>query len=399
MIPRTLSASSLQVASLCLDRWAAEYIDRTPAVDNNAALTGSAVHGALEDFVVAFFIKKTHDVSMSQTQKKSVLETFYLMSFVKVFGHSDTSIPEYADGWELAQKWLKRTDLAAKDMIGVETVEVKETIEVPYNSPDGGQGVIPFNYLMDRVDQISPTEWEVIDYKTVRVPITIEDLEAKIQARAYALALQIKHPEATKIKVTFDLLRHEPVSIFFTRDDNIAFWNFLVDETQRLVDTPREKVRPKLNAECGYCVKKFDCELMTKNIAAGGVHSIPVDNAISLVDQLKMQMKANKIIVENLEEQIMKHAAASEQLEWVTENGELEVQIGVSRRRNFPAQRAAEIMGEQLFAQMGNMTLGNLEKIIKDESVEESVREELKGLIYWANGDLTVKIKPKKKLF
>src|SRR5699024_4479079 len=113
------------------------------------------------------------------------------------------------------------------------------------------------------------TEWEVVDYKTVRVPIQPDDLDTKIQARAYSLAIQIKHPEATKIKVTFDLLRHDPVSIEFTRDDNIAFWKFLVAETQRIVDLDEADVRPTLNPECGFCVKKYSCKLLQANIAGG----------------------------------------------------------------------------------------------------------------------------------
>ena len=55
-------------------------------------------------------------------------------------------------------------------------------------------------------------------------------------------------------------------------------------------------------------------------------------------------------------------------------------------------------MGPELFAQMGSMTLGNLEKIIKDKSLPREMRDQLQGLISWTNGNLQLKVKPKKAL-
>lgn len=415
MIPRTLSASSMQVAALCMDRWKAEYMDRVPGPNNFAANIGTTVHGALEAFVKAFFINKTHDPrTMTRAKQQEMLVTFYNASYIQVFGNADFDTDEYKDGYDLTIRWFKRNNLVEKPMIGVETVEVKETIKVPYDHPEGishtcpkcvdagyGQGVclVDFNYLMDRVDQLEETVWEVVDYKTVRVPIQPNELEVKLQARAYALAIQIKHPNATRIKVTFDLLRHEPVSIWVTKEDNIRFWNFLCTETQRIVDLDENDVRPVLNAECGFCVKKYSCELMTKNIAGGGVHSLSPDEAAAMIVKLKEQIKANNRIVDDLEEKVMRHAAHSEQLEWRTEDGGLDIEITASRRRTFDAKEAAEIMGPELFAQMGNMTLGNLEKITKDESLDADMRARLKALIGFTNGNLGVKINPVKSLY
>lgn len=397
MIPRTLSASSLQVWSLCPDRWNAEYMNRAPGFSNSAADTGTAVHGGLELFVKACFIDKTH-TGLTRVQQKELLVTFYKMSYVQTFGTADMDTPEYKDGFDLTMKWFSRTDLDAKQMVGVESAEVKQTIKVPYNHPDGTQHELDFNYLMDRVDQIDESTWEVIDYKTIRVPIQPDELETKIQARAYGLALQILHPEATKIKVTFDLLRHEPVTIWLSREDNIAFWRYLCAETQNIINTEESEVRPRLNPECGYCVKKFSCPLMTKNIAAGGIFSLDVDGAVNMIDMLKSQMKANNLIIDQLEEKIMMHAAATDSLEWETSDGVHKVEITSQRRRSFPADKAAEIMGPDLFSQMGNMTLGNLEKIIKDESLDPIMRAKLQDLVTYTNGALGVRVKPKSKI-
>lgn len=397
MIPRTLSASSLQVAELCMDRWVEEYINRAPSFNNNAAMIGTAFHGGAEMFVKAVFIDKTH-AHLDRKKQLELLITFYTNSYVETFQSGDITTPEYEDGLELTKRWFKRTDLGTKPMLYVESAEVKETIKVPYNHPDGSVQELNFNYIIDRVDRIGETEYEVVDYKTIRVPLQPEDLESKIQARAYALAIQIKHPDATKITVTFDQIRHDTISMTFGRDDNIAFWRFLTASAQRIVDMKPEDVRPTLNPECGYCVKKYTCPLMQKNIAAGGIHSLSVTEAVVTIEQLTNQMKANKRIVEDLTDKVMLHAAQTDQLEWADANGTIDVAVTARGVRKFPADRAAEIMGPELFAQMGNMTITNLEKVIKDESLDPEMRAQLQGLIYKETGNLSLKIKPRKTL-
>ena len=397
MIPKTLSATSLQVAGLCMDRWRSEYMDRAGGFQNNAAQTGSSVHSAFEMFVKAVYIDKTH-AGLTRVEQKELLITFYQMGYVQTFGTADMDTEEYKDGFSLCMDWFQRTDF---DGFVVESAELKETIMVPYNKPDGsGQAEVPFNYIMDRVDQIGPTHWRVVDYKSQRVPMQPEDLETKLQARAYSLAIQIKHPECEKVTVVMDLLRHQPVGLDFTRDDNISFWRFLCEETQRIVNMNEKDIRPQLNLECGYCVKKFTCPVFKKNVDAGGTMSLSIDEKAALHADLTAKIKAEKNILDSIEEDLMRYAAKSESLQWETGDGALEVEVGMTgARREFDARRAAEIMGPELFAQMGNMTLTNLDKIIKDGSVDQEIRTALKGLISKGNGNLKVFVKPKKKVF
>jgi hypothetical protein len=401
-----------------MKRWEAQYLTYVPGFSNSAADVGTAVHGGLEMFVKAVHIDKTH-AGMDRVKQKELLITFYQMSYVQTFGTSNMETVEYKDGFDLTMKWFQRTNLSNRT---VESAELKERTPIPFNHPEGpthscsncdgtgdpaqgaadvrtqpGVCVIPFTSIMDRVDQIAETEWEVVDYKTVRVPISPEDLETKIQARAYALRIQIKHPEATRIKVTFDLLRHEPVSITFTRDDNIAFWNYLLAETQRIVNENNPVAT--LNPECQYCPIKATCPLMLKNLNNGGIMSLDVDGKADLLAKLQDQMKANARLAEELEEAIMLHASQTDLLEWQTADGARTVEIGLTAgRRQVDAHRAAEIMGPDLFAQIGTVTVGNLEKIIKDESLDPLMREALKTTMTKGNGNLKVYVKKAKKL-
>jgi len=407
MIPRTLSASSLQVAELCMDRWYHEYMNRAAQGSNKAAETGTAFHGGAERWVESVYIKREHE-GMNKKQLKELLITFYMMSYIETFNTSNVETPEYKDGLNMTMKWFERTNFEDRTVI---SVEKKNTIPIPFNHPEGaahkcekcieqepGICVVPFNYIMDRVDQTGENEYEVVDYKTIRVPIQPEDLDSKLQARAYALALQIQYPSAERIKVTFDLIRHERIGIWVTREENISFWKFLCAELQRIVDMDASSIQPSINPECGYCVKKATCKLLQSNVDAGGIHSVEPDKAVFLIQDLKSRVKAQKLLIDNLEEIVMKKAAESGELAWIVEDpsgGNMEVEIGAGRGRQFDRQKAAEIMGAELFAQQGTMNLGVLDKLIVDESLPEETRKSLKSLIYWEQGNLSVKIKKK----
>lgn len=407
MIPKSISASSLQVLELCPDRWVAEYYHKGGQASGIAADTGTAVHGALEEFVDAVYIKKTH-AGLDKAKRKELLLMYYQMSYCKTFNTTDMDTLHFTDGRDLCMKWFTRTELSDRTVL---SVEQKESIPIPFNYPGDpghtcehclalppGQCSVPFNYIMDRLDQTGEDEYEVVDYKTVRVPIQPDDLEAKIQARAYSLAVQIKFPNAKKIKVTFDLLRHEQVSLWFTRDDNIRFWRFLCSELQRIVDMREEDAKPVINPDCAWCIKRSTCKLVQSNINVGGIQSLSIDERVALTEKIKNIAKVHKYLLEELEESIMRHAAETEHLSWETEDGAYEVEITSQRRRQFDPTQAAAIMGPELFAQMGNMTLTNLEKIIKDESLDKEMRDQLSELIGYTTGGLGVKVKPKKKI-
>jgi RecB family exonuclease len=393
VIPVRLSASSLQVAQLCLARWKAEYMDKTKSWSNSAADIGTFVHGALEYFVKAVYIDKSHDRSWE------LLNSYAQMSYMETFKSADMETHEFRDGIEMLRKWFPRN--LFEHQLKIEGTELGGEFKIPYNNPDGTTGEIPFVYFIDRLDQLAATEWEVVDYKTIRMPLQPEDLEVKIQARAYALAVQIMHPECTRVKVTFDQLRHDPVGMSFTREDNITFWNYLCETVQRLINTPESDARPTLNPECGYCPVKYTCGLLQKNIAVGGYHSLSMDEKVILVRQLKEQVKAYKPIIEELEDSIYTFAATEDQLEWQSEqpNGQvMDVKVGSYRRRKFPAHEAAQIMGMDLFAQVGSLTIGKLDEIIKDQSLDADMRQRLADLIQWETTGLKLDIKPKKTI-
>lgn len=363
---------------------------RVKGFENVAAGIGTAVHGALEKFVKAVYLDKTHEWSWN------LLEQFYQISYIETFRSADYETVEYKDGFDLVKRWFKRTDLTD---VTVESCEVKEFIEVPYIDPTTGEkSSVPFNYIMDRVDQTAETEWRVVDYKSVRVPIQPEDLGVKVQARAYALAVQIKHPEATKIRVVFDLLRHDPVGIVVTKEENIAFWKYLKTSLQNLVDTKPDDIRPTLNPECMYCPIKATCDAMQSNRKGGGIFSLTVDQLALKQVEVEAQIKAQKYILAEIEELLLKEAHERKELEWDTEDGTHRIEIKMSRRRQIDASEVQEIIGPELFGKLGNITLGVVDDLVKDPNLSDEQHEALKKLIYYKNGDPKPKVKKVTKL-
>lgn len=380
LIPRTLSASALHVAELCLSRYYAEYIERGNSASNSAATLGSSVHGALEFFVKNCYIEKKHSPDL-----KLLLEMFK-MSFMTEFGVSEAVGPDYDDGVAMLKEWYKRTDLSATVVL---SCEVKENFPVKF--PNGQ--IIPFNYIIDRLDQDGPHSYRVVDYKTQRWALRPDDLGAKIQARIYALAVQIKYPDAEEIWVEFDLLRHVPVGMRFTRDDNKATWKFLKSAVDRIYSYNGEFEGETLNPECRWCIRKVSCKAVQSNLHVGGVFSIDdITVAVDRRAQLKWQADAVAAAIKELDDLIMEEAKQLDQLEFVT--GSTQLNVGVSSRRAVDAERVEKIIGADLFRLYGNssITLKDVDTLLKGNQLTAEQKKELEAIIYRKVGEPTIKV-------
>lgn len=381
MIPRTLSASSLAVAEKCMRRWKAEYMDRVPGVGGTAASLGTTCHAALEDFVQRYI--KTGEWDWD------VLEIYYQASFSKIFGF-DRTVPEYADGLNMLHQWYRRTDLSDRTVI---SCEKKESFEVP-----SSEGKIKFNYIIDRLDQISETVYEVVDYKSQRFAVSESELGNKIQAKAYALAVQIKYPHATRIWVTFDLLRHGRVSVSFTKEDNKATWAYLKAIAQSIVDTPETRALPSLNNECRFCVVKASCSKFTASTVAGGSLSIDSpDAAAAKMYEMKALIDAAGQLKDELAEYLMKYAAEYEITDWESEDGKYSIAVGHGngRRSIIDQRKLVSLIPEEVLADYGKLGVTEVDTILKSGVLDKATASAVRKLISRNPGNLGVTVKAK----
>ncbi|HEY6020679.1 MAG TPA: PD-(D/E)XK nuclease family protein [Candidatus Paceibacterota bacterium] len=387
MIPKSLSASSVHVAELCMARWEAEMYVRGGGIAKSAAMLGTTVHGALEMYVTECILKNTYPAT-----EKTLLEFFNIM-WMTTFGSDTTTQPEdgdHADGVDMLKRWHKRTDFSQFTVL---TCEVKENFEVKTSA-----GPIPFNYIWDRHDQLGPDSYRVVDYKTNAWGINPTDLREKIQARAYALAAQIKYPNAKEIWVEFDMLRHEgPVGIIFTRDENIATWNYIKKIAEEIILTPEGKPEEHetLNNECNFCHRKGNCLALGKNWVVGGTASMSIEQMIDARARAEYQRKALTSLIGELDPAIM--AVAKERDVFTLDSPLNQINITASSRRTVDADRVSLVIGPELFDRYGgkSITLKNVDALLKGDQLTDNQKAQLRSLISSTMGEPRVTVKSK----
>lgn len=383
MEPKSFSATAFNVAELCLARYKAEHIDRARGFGGVAANLGTAVHGALEEYVKLVYVEEKGAAS------EKILLDFFKLSYMQTFNTSELNTIEYLEGYDMLKKWYKRTDFTKFKVV---SVEIKENFPIKTSI-----GEIPFNYIWDRHDQLDDGVYRVVDYKTNRWALNPGDLKKKVQARAYGLAAQIKYPDAKKIWVQFDMLRHDgPVGIVFTRDDNIATWKFMKEKAEQIIATPDTDVPETLNPECLFCSRQMSCTALMKNVSIGGILSL--SDPVQMIDkraELEFQKKAVESALTKLDEIIIGQAKQRDVLQFESES--FHMKIGVSSTRAIDAEMAENVLPPEVSRRyMGkSLTIGNVDKLLKGPELSEEQKRQLASMIYFKKGEPRVKIEPK----
>lgn len=374
MIPKSLSATSIQVYEECPKRFEAEYLLRAPSVGGSAASLGTACHEALEPWVADGHYLAGH------TNEWSVMQALYDQSYWAVFADGE----RYDEGANLLKNWLARQNWTGRTVLSTEK-KLNFTIK-------SSAGDIPFNYIMDRKDRLANGDIEVVDYKSLSQPVSPDKLRHKIQARAYALAAQLEHPEANRIWVTFDMLRFEPVGVVFTKEENRATWKYLHALAERIIadSDPQEK----LGNACRFCVRKAVCESLVKHGAAGGSLAISDPAAAAKKrHELSNAKSAITALIVELDEFLIEHCRTNDLMSFDTDD--FEVNVGVSGRRQADAATVAPIIGPDLMARYANLSIANIDSMLKGSELTDDQKSQLKQSIKKVYGDATVKINEK----
>lgn len=380
MIPKTFSSTSMHVASLCLDRYEAEQFSRGRGLSGIAATLGSTVHAALEKYVQTVYIDKTHAPDLSY------LEMLFKMFHMAMLGSSE--VKALKDGLDMVRTWHERTDFSTRTVL---SVEQKRTFDLKTKA-----GIIPFTYIMDRLDMIGPNEYEIVDYKSSVWPVYPADLEFKIQPRAYALAVQIMYPEAEKIWVRFDMLRHDAVARVFSKAENAATWHELKRIANMVIDTPEGSAPATLNTECRFCVKKVSCGLVARNAAVGGILSMSREDIIDRRTVLGSQIAAINAAIAEIDTWLVGEAEAADVNSFESDINR--VSFNVSKRRTVDPDMVQRIIGDDLFSFWGgrSISMANFDKLLKSDQISDDKKGQLRALVNYTYGDTKVAISAKK---
>lgn len=353
MIPKSLSASSILVSEACMARWKTENFDRTPQFSSEPANIGTSVHYALEHFVRDVYLEKKY-----AWQDIKHLNAYYQLGYIETFNSTNFDTDAFKDGAALVAKWYDRNKEGLANQ--VLSCEVKENFTIKTSA-----GPIPVNFIWDRADRISADEYAVIDYKTLRAPVNPQDLKQKIQPRLYALAAQIKWPDANRIWVSFDMLRYDEVGVVFTRDENAATYRYVQRAAERIIAIAEDEVEETLNPECKWCIRKTECDTLQRANAGGNPMGMPIEEVVKRAHQIDNQLIALKYAQEQLDKLIAGHLEAEDIFEDVI--GDYEVKMGSSPRRAVSdASSIASIVGPELSKKYGNFTVTSVDQMIKD---------------------------------
>lgn len=377
MEPASLSASAGLTFENCEAGYKASYIDKTPDMQGSAAGLGSACHGALELWVAQGHYLKNTDFG--------VLETLYGISYFQYFSGRE----RYDEGLKMLKDWHERQSWYGREVL---STELKETFDLRFTVL-GEEKSVPFTYIWDRCDSLKDgDEIEVVDYKTVALPVQPEELKNRIQPRSYALAAQIKYPNAKRIWVTYDLLRYDKVGTVFTRDDNIATWRYLQELAARvwLSDGTKES----LNPDCRWCVRKGDCKELMLHTKGGGVLGMQsIEEAVDERSRIDSAAAALRNYVAELDQFILSYMEENNLLEFRTERTEVKASMRQQRTIDREDQILA-LLPLDIVVRYGSIGVGNIDKILKEEDITDEVRSQIKSLIRRNPGKVSIKTKP-----
>lgn len=387
MDPISLSATAISVFESCPARYEAEYIRRGKGMSNDPADLGTVCHAALEAFVRRTQIEG-HSGDVTD------LLGFYDSAYDEMFG---SQMELHSEGQQMLTDWWLRTKPGTGYFHGRKVLQVETKMSFTLKARDLG-GVLhelPFNYIFDRFDQLTTrdNEFEVVDYKTIRKRMNPSDLRDHIQCRVYSVAAQIMRPEAKRIWVTLDMLRHDgPVGIVFSRDENVAAYRFLQNRYARIL-AAQEPFEEKLNPECPYCVRKLECDALRRHVDVGGILGLgDLDVAIDKRAGIASAHKALERSLAEVDDFILRQMEVNETLSHSTATTLAEVTA--SKRRTVDAERAAHVLGPDIMARYGTLTIKSVDTILKEEPLTSEQRAELNDLITVKFGEPTIKTKP-----
>lgn len=391
---KSLSATSLMTWQSCPARWKATYAKGRPGeLSGDAAGLGTAVHSVLEAYVQTRYLD---GVQMSTDEATGFLQEQW-DHHREVNGVVDATM--VVDGWTMIEDWFRRSYVL--DEPGRTVLSVEQKTAFPLKTPKGER---PFNYIWDRCDKIDVIDEqtgevigfdiEVTDYKTIRARVSPEQLRDKIQARAYGVAAQIAYPEARRVWITFDLLRHGPVGIVFSRDENLSAWRWIKAKAKEIADTHPDEAREVINSECKWCIRKAACKTLQSNTEAGGIVGLsdPFE-AAKIRARIDHQVKALENLLGDLDKVILEDADANgwEELE----SDDLTIVARGRRTRVLDTGDVAEVLGPDLFAKYGNMTVSAAEKLLKSSELTPEQRDALNSLFRYKTGNPSVRVVPK----
>lgn len=371
----------------CPAMWQAIYEgQRATDISGDAANMGTACHATFEDLV-------SRGLHVSLAQLPGSLMDEAKISYDRAYWQLFSDRVRYDEGWKLVQAWLARQNWDNREVLMTET-----KLNFVLNT---SAGPVPFNYIFDRLDRITNPDGtydiEVVDYKSVMMPVSAPELKERIQSRSYAAAAHKMYPDAKHIWVTFDLLRYRPVGIVFTPTEAEETEAYLLDLAERII----ADVDPKevLNDECRWCVRRDSCKTLANYEVTAGQMVVDHLEAAERRFLLDCKRKAIEAQIDDLDKVVLRYLDDTKEGSFVVsmEDGRtVEAKVGQSRRRFIKVKEVAEVMGADWVVDHASLPVGPIDDVLADASVDEQDKSLLNRAVGWSHGNASVTVKVQK---
>ena len=373
---RSLSATSIKNYEDCPAMWEATSHTRIPSESGEAALLGTVCHEALEAFVRAEYHLMDREIQAKTLA--DLYQTIYHANF--------PSAKMFEDGRRMLMLWLERCDAEYWSNRKVLSTEVKESFTLLLG-PDRSVPV-PFNFIWDRCDRIhlndgGEFEIEVVDYKSWRVPRGADYIRDSIQGAAYALAAHQKYPDATRIWVTMDQLRHGPVSVCYTAAEAEATLMRIMLVGNKIFNTfaSGSDFEEKPGEGCRYCIRKMTCNAVqqVENVKPL-IKSENVNELARAFYRLTHAVKAQQAALEEIGSWLAAEAEHRDTTLIETESFNVSFKA-TGRRTVTDPHRLAAIVGRDIMARDGSLPISQVDKLLKSDELSDRQKAEIKSLI------------------
>lgn len=244
-----LSYSALDTFKQCPLKYKFQYIDRIRAPKSKEAIFGTLVHSAL---------KLLHDpVRLISPTEEELLDFWSQNWDASIYPDSREEATAFAQGVQILKNYYAKNPPGQFNVL---------TLESPFEAPIMiGNDLHLITGKIDRVDKISDTAFEVIDYKTAKRMPAQKNVDTDLQLSIYHLGLANRWPsiveENRPVKVSLYYLKHgEKLSSTRNNQDLQQTKEDLIRSFEQIKKTQQEeKFPPKPGPLCPWCAYQKIC--------------------------------------------------------------------------------------------------------------------------------------------
>ncbi len=269
-----LSKSSLETFKQCGLKFNNRYVEKILGLqalqDKQAALFGTLIHEVLEKY-------------FGNDKKGSLLSLYQ-----EAFKNSEINSQDfYILGEQLLKHYAETSDNGNK-VLGVE-------VEFKYFLDNG----VPIKGIIDRIDEISEEEIEIIDYKTgYSTPLTPKQLETDLQLGMYNLAANNLFPKYKRVKLSLYYLHYGKISCYMSDtmlESLKGYLSVMYDKIQKGLGDP-SLLTPTVNSFCSFCDYKATCTAFQETVKSSTeLATIPKEYAGLIANETGLMIDVEKL--------------------------------------------------------------------------------------------------------